>query len=84
MPLTALARVGRRRYDGGMPMPNSDYETLELFVQTVLKRLAEEKTDLISANEDLMYPLTAWDKGVAQEFVPWMKLRMAEWANDDA
>jgi len=67
-----------------MAMSVSDYETLEKFIQTVLRRLAEGKTDALQANEDIMHPLTAWDRGNAQEFIPWIKLRMDDWEEDDA
>lgn len=65
-------------------MSNSDYETLDSFIKTVTRRLSEGKTSSIDASEDIMHALTAWDRGVPQEFVPWMTLRMKDWEEDDA
>jgi len=65
-------------------MSNTDYDTLEKFIQTVVKRLVEGKTTPLSAEADIMHPLTAWDQGNALEFIPWIKLTMKEWADDDA
>jgi len=65
-------------------LSNADYNMLESFIQTALNRLIEGKATALSTHEDIMYPLTAWDRGNAQEFIPWIKITMNEWAQDDA
>jgi hypothetical protein len=57
-------------------MSDADYDTLEKFIQTVLRRVAEGKATILDAEQDVMHPLTAWDHGNAQEFAPWMKATM--------
>lgn len=65
-------------------MSDADYATLEKFIETVLRRVVEGKTTALAAEQDIMHPLTAWDRGNAQEFVPWMKTAMRGWSDDDA
>ncbi len=56
-----------------------DYSTLDYYTQAVLRRLRDEECTLSDACADMMHPLTAWDHGDKQEFVPYMKTMMAEW-----
>lgn len=65
-------------------MSESDYLILEKFVQTAIRRVCEGKADIMSTQEDVMYALTAWDHGNIREFVPWMRLRLNNWADEDA
>jgi len=65
-------------------MSDADYETLEKFIQTVLRRVVEQKATVLEAEQDIMHPLTAWDQGNDQEFIPWMKTAMNGWSQDDA
>ena len=60
-------------------MSEEDYYTLDAFIKAVLRRVEAGELDAGSAHADIMHPLTAWDKGNATEFGPWMKARLAEW-----
>ena len=69
-----------------MALSPEDYETLESFIGVVLRRVANNETTVSSAAEDLLHPLTAWDRDghAAQEFIPWIKATLEKWVNDDA
>ena len=60
-------------------MSDADYETLDRFMRTVLERVASGRSDVSTAMADVMHPLTAWDKGNATEFAPWMRLMLRKW-----
>lgn len=60
-------------------MSDEDYNTLDAFIKAVLRRVAAGESDLVAAQADIMHPLTAWDKGNATEFVPWMKSQLEKW-----
>ena len=60
-------------------LSKGDYDVLDRYMRAVLKRHGEGKSDLVEAHEDIMHPLTAWDKRNAQEFIPYMKLMLEKW-----
>lgn len=62
-----------------MSMAKSDYNILDAYVRAVLKRHAAGDSNLAEAHGDLMHPLTAWDIGNAQEFIPYMKMQLEAW-----
>jgi hypothetical protein len=67
-----------------MAMSGDDYDTLQAYIQTVLRRYRDKECDFSEASLDIMHPLTAWDKGNEQEFVPYMKMMMSKWSAGDA
>lgn len=62
-------------------MQDDEYYILDAFIKAVLTRVEAGESDVSGAHEDIMHPLTAWDKGHPTEFVPWMKARLEEWGN---
>jgi hypothetical protein len=63
----------------GAKLSDDDYGTLEHYIHMVLRRFRDNKCELPEAYADIMHPLTAWDKGNKQEFVPYMKMKMGQW-----
>ncbi len=67
-------------------MPNElseeDYETLDSFIRAILERVEAGDYDADDAHADIMHVLTAWDRGNAQEFAPWMKTKLEEWEEE--
>lgn len=62
-------------------MSDEEYHTLDAFIKAALERVSAGKSDAGSTHADIMHPLTAWDRGNATEFEPWMKARLEEWKN---
>jgi len=62
-----------------MAMSEENYNILDSFVKTVIKRLSAGECNGTDAVADLMHPLTAWDKDNQSEFVPWMQLYLEKW-----
>lgn len=60
-------------------MPKSDYKILDEFIRTVLARVESGESSASDAFADIMHPLTAWDIGNEQEFIPWMRSALQEW-----
>jgi hypothetical protein len=60
-------------------LSDDEYSTLEDYIQAVLRRFRDKECGLSDACADIMHPLTAWDGGEKQEFVPHMKLMMDKW-----
>lgn len=60
----------------------SEYNLLEKYVKTVLKRHADGLSDEITARNDIMHPLTAWDRGEKQEFAPYIEMKLRQWATN--
>lgn len=65
-------------------LSQSDYDILDEFVLTAIKRVAEGKSAVLDAHLAVMHALTAWDKGATQEFIPWIEATREEWAKDNA
>lgn len=63
-------------------MPQNDYNVLDEYVRTVLYRCSAGICDPATGHADLMYPLTAWDKGNKQEFIPYMATMLAKWKKE--
>lgn len=63
------------------PLSRSDYNLLQLYVGTVLKRVAAGNCDHVKAVEDLMHPLSAWSAGreTSAEFAPYMRRQLKRW-----
>jgi hypothetical protein len=61
-----------------------EYTALERFIRKAVQRVEQGKMSAASAVEDIMYPITSWDRENETEFVPWMKLRSAEWDSRDS
>lgn len=63
-----------------------DYNVLSQFGEMILRRLEQRKMSRVEAQEDLLHPLTAWADGHEDgpEFVPYMKLRLAAWKQEEA
>jgi hypothetical protein len=62
-----------------MPMPRRDYDVLDKFIRTILQRYGDGHETLSQAHEGIMHPLTAWDEGNTQEFVPFMEINLKHW-----
>ncbi len=60
-------------------MSKASYNVLDTYVRAVLKRAGLKGDAFDDALADLMHPLTAWDNGNEQEFIPYMKLMLKEW-----
>lgn len=62
-------------------LSSSDYNLLQLYVGTVLKRVAAGNCDHLKAVEDLMHPLSAWSAGTetSAEFAPYMRKQLNRW-----
>ena len=68
-------------------LSEDDYKTLEDYILAVLRRFDDEQCTSSDASGEIMHPLTAWDNGDQQEFVPYMKMMMEKWQrgeDDDA
>lgn len=61
-----------------------EYQALERFIRAAVKRVEAGAMSAASATEDIMYPITAWDRENETEFVPWIKLRLSEWEQGNA
>jgi hypothetical protein len=74
--LRSAAQTGR--------LSEQSYDVLDRYTKAALHRLARGETDVDGAHGNLMHPLTAWDRGNKQEFVPYMKLQLREWGLPNA
>jgi len=59
-------------------MPSKDYKSLDQFVRSVIEKVADGTLPTADGIADIMHPLTAWDNGNEQEFIPWIK----QWLKD--
>jgi hypothetical protein len=64
-------------------LSDDDYGTLEDYMQAVLRRFRDQECTFSDASADIMHPLTAWDQGNKQEFVPYMKMMLGKWHAGD-
>ncbi|KAB0676722.1 hypothetical protein [Aureimonas leprariae] len=60
-----------------------EYETLEAYVSTVLSLHRKGEFEATWALSALMHPLTALIDGNPQEFIPYMRLKLEQWAKDE-
>jgi hypothetical protein len=64
-------------------LPKPDWLVLHEYVFVVLDRLSTRRCTPADAHEDLMSPLTKWAGGDRQEFVRYMRAKLAEWKGQD-
>ena len=66
---------------------NTDYETIELFIEKVLQRCTSGQSTVANGVFDLMHPLDAWNEAgqltSLTETIPWMEIMLKEWSKDN-
>lgn len=65
-------------------LSKSDYHVLDQFIRAALIRVEAGHLTAADALADIMHPLTAWDNGDQQEFIPFMQLMLSKWKADKA
>ena len=54
-------------------MSDDDYAALERFIKTIIHNVANRTMAEVDGVAAIMHPLTAWDRGNQQEFIPWVR-----------
>lgn len=60
-----------------------EYHLLDQFIKIALRRVEAGAMTADDAHGDVLHVVTAFDRGIAAQFIPYMTMRMKEWDAGD-